>query len=109
MPTIHNMASNSASVSFQYDGFTITVEYYPKKLSLKVLNEIQSTTNSDKFLEKLCLLIKSWNLFEDEAETIMTPLTPERLEELPIDLLAAITRAIGEDMRPETIAPQIQN
>ncbi len=57
----------------------------------------------------LAELIKSWDVFEDDEQTVMFPLTPDRLAELPIPFRMAVLNAVLEDIRPNSQTPQTQN
>jgi len=112
--TLSKIVSNTANVSFAYGADTVNVVYYPSKLTEKTLADIQSfSTLSDATIQDsfsalndtLASLIKSWDVYEDDAQTTMFPLDASRLPELPISFRASCLQAIMADIRPETIAP----
>ena len=115
--TLAKLATNTASVTLHYSGEDITIEYYPARITGKMLIQMQalgSEDNSgaaqyDSFTQTVAHLIKSWTLYEDEDETVMFPLVPERLSELPTDLMSlAFTSIIGKNS-PEARATQNGN
>jgi hypothetical protein len=105
------MAANTADVSLAYAGETITVTYYPARISeemLAQLDSLETMSNLSSALQGfgslnnvLANLIKEWDLYEDEKMTIMIPIEPERLKALGIELLVKIFYAIITNFRPE--------
>ena len=53
----------------------------------------------------LAHLIKSWDVYDDEAQTVMFPLDPKRLAELPLTFRIQVISAILKAIRPEEMAP----
>jgi hypothetical protein len=114
--SLAKLAKNIASVTFSYEGESLTVTYYPARVTEKVFAELQSFATMDEksfmagfaSLNKILIaLIQSWDMYEDEDETVMYPLEPDRLSELPIDLRVQIANAIISDIRPEAVAPHL--
>ncbi|SRR5258708_1724023 len=114
--TLNKLASNTASVTLQVDEDTVTVVYYPGRVTEKAMAQMQAFTLMDEsnlvagfvgFNEMLAHLIKSWDVFEDDEQTIMFPLEPDRLSELPIIFRVNVVNAIAGDIRPEAMAPQL--
>lgn len=112
--TLSKIANNTASVTFAYAGESVTVDYFPAKVTERTFAQIQSFAglNMDtvaasfgSFNEVLASLIKSWDVYEDEDQLIMFPVTPDRLAELPIAFRLEVLQAILGDIRPEAIAP----
>lgn len=110
--TLNKIANNVASVTFQYSGDSVTIEYYPSKVTEKTFAQLQSfaQTNADNIIAgfstlngMLANLIKSWDVYQDDAETIMYPLTPDALAELPIAFRTKVMQEILGDIRPEAI------
>jgi hypothetical protein len=112
--TLAQMVGNSATVSFGYGGGTANIEYFPGKVTEKtfglaasfgnITDEASVQTGFQALNEMLIDLIKSWDLFEDEAETQPIPLTMERLAELPYMFrIKALTSILG-DIRPNDTA-----
>jgi len=117
--TLRKIASNTATVALSIGEDTLTVVYYPSRLTEKTiadLNALNKMTDEDSiavgfkaFNDVLVQLIKEWDLYDDEAETVMFPITSERLPELPIFVRKAVIDAIMGDIRPEKMTPQTQN
>jgi hypothetical protein len=123
--TFAQMVANTAEVSFTVmleaeDGsqYTkeVTLKYYPGRMTEKTIAALQGVSQADEedmmagfrtFNTTLCNLIKSWDVWDDEAETTMYPLDPVRFEELPIAFRAQVVQALLEGIRPE--APATQN
>jgi hypothetical protein len=113
--TLAKLAATTASVTFTYQGEAITTEYYPSRITGKMLLEMQALSTTEeanasagfsRLSETLCHLIKSWTLYEDAEETVMFPLDPDRLAELPVSLISQAFNAIVTDNRPEAQATQ---
>ncbi len=113
--TLAKIATNTASVTLHYSGEDILIEYFPSRITGKMLLQMQSLSRVDdasvdsgfsSLTETLCHLIKSWTLFEDAEETVMYPLEPDRLAELPFDLISRAFTIIITDNRPEARATQ---
>lgn len=113
--TFSQIVNNTASCSFNYGDDHIEMSYYPNRITEKTFGQLNdfakasAETLQESFAEfngMLATLVKSWNLFEDVAETIMFPLDPERLAELPIAFRMQAMNAILGDVRPELMAPQ---
>ena len=113
--TLAKLAANTASVTFTYQGEAITTEYYPSRITGKMLLQMQSLSSTEEsnasaglasLTETLCRLIKSWTIYEDTEETVMFPLESDCLSELPIALISQAFNAIIADNRPEAQATQ---
>ena len=115
--TLNKIASNTASVTIPVGEETVTVVYYPGRITEKTVAQMNvfATMNADNavaayagFNEMLARIIKSWDVFEDDEQTVMFPLIPDRLCELPIMFRMDVVNAIVEDIRPpEVPAPQM--
>ena len=117
--TLLKIANNTASVTIQIGEDTVTVTYFPARVTEKTIARLQSFDGihagasvadvhdgMSALNETLVSLIKSWDVYEDEDHLIMFPLDPERLKELPIPFRTQILGAIMQDIRPETVALQ---
>jgi hypothetical protein len=113
--SLAKIAANVASVSFSYEGDSITIAYYPGRITAKVLIDLQaSRTRAQEDIQDgmtlltvtLCSIMKSWDVYEDVEQTVMLPLEPERMEELPLPFINAVGGAIMGDMTGEVTAPQ---
>lgn len=113
--SLTKIAANVAVVTFLYGEDSVTVAYYPARVTEKMYAEMRSLIESDDpqtlqvFNECLCRLIKSWDVYEDEAMTIMYPINPDKLSELPLMFRFQVLKEILSDIRPEAIAPQMTN
>lgn len=113
--TVNQIANNTASVTFPYAGDTATIVYYPAKITEKTIavgkalanaNEATMEQELNKFNDHLASLIRWWDVYDNDEQTVMFPLQGERLAELPLLFRAEVIKAILEDVRPKnTIAP----
>lgn len=111
MPISFNqIANNSAKITFQYGSDTINIEYYPGRITERTfaqlnlfanVNETSLESSFEAFNEVLSSLIKVWDVYDDDAQTIMFPTTPDRLSELPIPFRSQVLQAIMGDVKPE--------
>lgn len=116
--TLAKIANNTATVTFAISDQpedTVTVVYYPGHITEKVFSTLQSfgqmngeniMDGFEKFNAVLASLIKSWDVFEDDAQTVMFPIDAGRFVELPFRFRMQLVNTIMGDIRPETIAPQ---
>lgn len=114
--TFSKIANNTASVTLHIGEDTVTVVYFPGHVTEKSLAHMQGFATMDEsslaagfagFNEMFASLIKSWDLFEDDAHTRMFPLDPQRLAELPVGFRMDVIMAILKDIRPEVMAPHL--
>lgn len=118
MPVSFNhIITNAAEVTFSWQEDTITIAYYPGKITEKTIAELKTLANMKQDIESvvagytalnavLVQLIKTWDVYEDEEQTVIFPITMERLPELPLLFRAAVAKAILGDLRPEALASQ---
>lgn len=113
--TLSQIANNTAQVSFPFSGDTVTVTYYPSRVTERFLAVSQMANNTDVmdgFKELNVLLasvMKDWDVYaspEDIESGQTFPLDPARFPELPIDLRMQSYGAIVADIRPESVASQ---
>ena len=103
--TFQQIAENTASVTIPIKNLgTVTVEYFPNKITDKMAAEIQAGNVDDNQL--LINLIKSWDIYVDTDFTEMWPL--ERMDEFGYAFKVQVAMAIIEDIRPEAMASQMQ-
>lgn len=116
--TLSKIASNTATVTLQIDEDTVHIVYCPAKITEKTIAQLQSFGNLDAetfqegfslFNDLLATLIKSWDVYEDDEQSIMFPIDIKRLPELPLIFRAQVLATILKDVRPEAIAPQMMN
>jgi len=115
--TLAKITSNTATVTMTYGEDSVTMTYYPGRVTEKTIAQLQGYADVDpaRFAETarevnvlLASLIKSWDVLEND-ETTMFPLDPARLSELPFLFRAQVIVAIMQDIRPEASAPQTPN
>ncbi len=108
--TYRQIAAKTAKVTLHITGdednadITINIVYYPNKFTQELLARAQAGEVTDK--EYFPTLIKSWDILDDTVDPpVMFPI--ERIEEFGIPFMQALAEAIGEDMRPNTVATQM--
>lgn len=96
---------------------TVNLVYFPGHVTEEVFSSLNvfSTMNEQNlesgfasFNETLASLIKSWDVMEDDNVT-MFPIDPARFPKLPVMFRMQVLTSIVSDIRPEMIAPQMQN
>ncbi len=113
------IATNTAQLTIQVGEHPVTITYYPGHVTEKTLSAFSGmTAGSDQqamaagfasFNQMLVHLIHSWDVFEDDAETVMYPIDADRFADLPLGFRMQVFNAILENLRPEEIAPQVVN
>lgn len=105
--------SDSADVTFEYQGEPITFSYCPGKITDKVYSQLMHLVKSETTEESLSALndflvslLLKWDIYEDEKQTKMFPIEAERLVDLPVPLKFTVLIEIGGDFRPEGGKPQ---
>ena len=101
--TVAKMAANEASVTLSLGEDTISLVYYPNKLTAKTINQLDQ--GLDGLNQTLAEVIKSWDVLEEDEAT-MYPITPDALAVLGVPFLYQIAKAIVQDIRPNWRAPQ---
>lgn len=114
--SLKNIASNTASVTFEYAEQPCTVTYYPGRITEKVfadLKAFESMNEASGIVEgfaalnsMLVKLLKSWDVYEDDEESVMFPLDAERFGELPIAFRLQVLSSVLGDIRPNEMAAQ---
>lgn len=108
MPVSYSkMVSNTARLTFQVGEDTLNIDYYPNKVTDKAIEELDKGT--DALNTVLASLIKWWDFFEDDEQTQMFPIDPERFHDLGLKFRIDLAWGIIRDVRPEIQAPQIQS
>ena len=115
--SLSQIACKHASVTHHFGGdASLTIEYDPNLITEEVFAQLQTFASMKgdtvvegfKALNELLIrLIKSWDLLEDDGTVI--PLTVERFAKLAIPLRSLALNMILGDIRPETMALQMQN
>jgi hypothetical protein len=110
--TLSKIASNTAHVTLRVGDDSVTVVYFPSRITEKIFTQLQafSGMNEDTITEEfaafnkmLANLIKSWDVYEDDAQTNMFPIDAERFAELPLAFRIQILQSIMGDFRPEAM------
>jgi len=114
--SLTKIANNTASLTIKpNDEDTVNIAYYPSMITEKTLailnsfSEIDGDTFEESFQtfnDLLVRIIKSWDVFEDEAQTIPFPLEAKRMSELPVSFRVQILGDIIGDIRPNVRTPQ---
>ena len=108
--TFRQIAAKTAKVTLKIKGdednddVTITIIYWPNKFTPELLARANAGELTDK--EYFPTLIKSWDIVDDTVDPpVMFPL--ERIDEFGIAFKREVAEAIGRDMRPNPVAPQM--
>jgi hypothetical protein len=96
--TTAQMAAKTASVTFEYQGESVTIVYNPDKINNAIIDQLDG--NSESCNQAFATIIKSWDVYEDAEQTSMFPLDAERLKELSWPFRLAVRQTITSDMRP---------
>lgn len=115
--SLTNIVTNSADVDFNWGEESVHITFYPGKITERTMAQLkqlsQMTSDVDSVMagyaalnHVLVQLIKSWDVYEDEAQSQMFPITEERLPDLPLFFRAQAAQAILGGIRPEAIAPE---
>ena len=112
--TLAQLATNSATVTLSVGEDTVTIEYYPGRVTEKTLAAMNAFAAMDgtgidagfsRFNEELAKLLKSWDVLEEDGS--MFPIDAHRLADLPISFRLEVLAAIMGDLRPEAMAPHL--
>ena len=96
--TLSDLKANTRTCPCEYGGETINLTYRPS-----VVTPDFGTGESQSFLaDSLLALLTAWDIYEDAAYTIMTPITAEVLnsDAIGLPLLRAMFDAIMLDVLP---------
>ncbi|SRR6266566_923505 len=121
MPVSHSQAQkDEATATTEAYGGQLKLVYYPSRITDEFLigfSELESIASAktvedakrciSKASELMIYVMKSWDYFEDDAQTVMWPLEPDRLAQLEFPLKMKCLYAIMRHMRPEGVTPQI--
>lgn len=116
--SLQQIATNTATLTITWGDDIINLVYYPGKFTEKVVADVQAISELNEntlvaglatFNETLANLIQDWDVYEDTAMTTKFPIDPKRFPELPLSFRMQIFSSISNDLRPNTVAPQIQN
>lgn len=111
------IASGTATVKLSIGEDTVTIIYYPGRITEKTIGQFQAMAAMNEsnvlegfagFNEALAYLIKSWDVLDDAVDPpVMFPLEPKRMAELPIGFRLQVITAIIEEIRPEAVTTQL--
>ena|SRR2546423_9651429 len=106
-----------ASVSVSVYGGTLNIKYYPSKMTDDIfikfasLDMVKTIGDAKEALgninEMLADLIKEWDFYEDDEQTVMWALTAESIARLDMTFKMTCLTAIMRHIRPEAVLPQI--
>lgn len=114
--TLSKMAANTASVVIPVGEDSVTVTYYPSRVSEKVFGSLavladQSNTdfvaNAHALNEVLVTLVASWDVLRDDGQPV--PITMEDLPDVPLTFRGLVVNSISEDIRGNAQATQTAN
>jgi hypothetical protein len=97
--TASNMARNEASASIQVGDDTLTITYYPNKVTSKLIAQLDDVLGGG-LQNALSTLIKSWDLQVSPDDSSMYPTDPDSLEALGLTVLLQLSKAIASNIRP---------
>jgi len=112
---LSQLAGDSAHVDVSFKLGTLSIDYAPLKITdemLALFTDFANTNGSNangRFAQVnriLAEIVMSWDLLEDDGETSIA-LTPERLANISPVIKLVIATAILSDIRPESIAPLV--
>ena len=105
--TLAKMAANTASITFNIGADTVTVVYYPGRVSDSAIAKMDAS--ADEFNQTLASLIQSWDIYEDTDQTQLLPIDADHLSALGRSYRMQIARAIVRDIRPNAETAQTLN
>lgn len=95
--TLGNLKANRRKVTIEFDDIKFEVTYRPGAIT----PTFGADEKGDKgwLITMLCKLIESWDIFEDDAETVRVPVTAETLssEAFGVPLLRMLYDTILDD------------
>jgi len=109
--SLSQILRNTARIEIPIGDDTLTIDYYPGKLTediylkfvilQKVTNPEEALTSFREFNAILVELIKSWDLYADDEQSTLQPIDEEHMSQIPIELRMQIILSIMENIRPE--------
>jgi len=110
------MVTNLATVTMDFgDTGSLNITYHPalitqdRMLIGSTFDDAKTTQATKDALAALDTaivdVVASWDFYEDAEETILVPLTVERISQLPMVLRGEIYGAIVRDVRPNAKRP----
>lgn len=110
------IVANVATVALDFgDGDVLNISYHPAMITQARLligahlEDAKTTEEVERALDALdnaiVDVVASWDFYEDAAQTVMYPITAERISQLPMTLRGDIYGAIVKDVRPNATRP----
>ena len=113
--SFHQIINNSSEFTFTYDSDSVTIVYYPGRVTDRVYASFSELSTMDaktidhslvSLNESLAYLIKSWDVYEDASNSVMFPIDAKRFADLPVPFKLRCLLEVMTDMRPEGPTPQ---
>src|SRR5438309_10932330 len=95
--TFSQIAAGTAKVTIQTSVGAVTVEYYPNKITEKLIAKMRADQDADTPMTEF---IKSWDIYEDAEFTVMTPI--EDIAKFGIPFKVQVMEAVMGDIRPNS-------
>ena len=97
--SLRQLQQQRKTITITYAGETFDVVYNPAAMTPKALDIlIGDSGDKHSIIRNLLLFLQDWDIVDEAGAKV--PVSSEILEELPIDLLADISKAINEDIQP---------
>ena len=94
--TFSQIAAGTATVTIQTSVGAVTVEYYPNKITEKLIAKMRADQDADT---PMIEFIKSWDIVDDSVDPpVMFPI--ERIAEFGIPFKVQVMEAIMGNIRP---------
>jgi len=101
--TFSQIAANTAKVTIQTSVGAVTVEYYPNKITEKLIAKMRADQDADT---PMIEFIKSWDIVDDSVDPpVMFPI--ERIAEFGIPFKVQVMGAIMGNIRPNLETTQM--
>jgi hypothetical protein len=94
------LTAETATVSFDFRGHAITVDYYPGAFTLAFAEELEALKEAESvgaIAEAMSKIIAAWNV-EENGEPL--PTTAAGIKRIPSQFLIAVQEAISADTQP---------
>lgn len=95
--TFSQIANNTAVVTLPFGDDAVHITYYPNKITDKVIADLQANPDANEMLTEI---IKSWDVMEDEDQSVMFPIS--RIAEFGLPFKIQVIEAIVGAMRPNS-------
>lgn len=97
--TLTSLRENRRTVQIQFDEITFNVTYRPGSITPDFGAAEKADKTKPWLVDMLLRLIDTWDIFEDDAQTVRVPITAEMLgsEAFGVPLLRVMYDAILDD------------